>query len=102
VSDRLRRDQLELFPVELTAARSARSIDGLEVIPERPCYHCRATTAVIVGSTGPHAAAAECAGCGRLRQWLARECCEFLIEVVTRFGRPSDPIRIFEQVHRRT
>jgi hypothetical protein len=78
---------------------TAAEINGLEVILEYPCRRCRSTAAIVAAGTGPHAAALECASCGRFQQWLARECCGFLTEVVARFGRPTEPIRIFEQVH---
>jgi hypothetical protein len=73
MSDRRRPDQLELFPLAPTA-RSAGSIDGLEVILDRPCSRCGERVALIVTGRGPHSAGAECARCGHFRQWLAREC----------------------------
>ncbi len=99
MSDRRRPDQLELFPVEPTT-RSAGLIDGLEVRLERPCRRCGERVTIVVEGRGPHSAALQCARCDRFRQWLARECCTFLAEVVARFGRPTEPVRSFEQVNR--
>jgi hypothetical protein len=84
------------------AALSIGSIGGLEVHIERPCRHCGATIATIIEGKGPHTAALACACCGGFRQWLSHACCMFLIEFVVRCGRPTEPIRIFEQVNRTT
>jgi hypothetical protein len=97
-----RHDQTDLFPVEHSTRSSAGPIDGLEVLLERPCRHCGATLAIIVEGKGPHNAAATCAGCGCFRQWLARALCVFLLETVVHFGRPTEPVRIFEQVNQTT
>jgi hypothetical protein len=88
----------DLFAIE--PATPAGGLIGIAVQVERPCRHCGSTITVIVEGKGPHAAALECANCGAFRQWLARECCVFLAEVITRYGRPTEPIRIFEQVRR--
>jgi hypothetical protein len=96
-----RHDQPDLFTTKPTA-QPAESIAGLEVEIERPCRHCGLTIAIVVEGKGPHTAALECARCGRFRKWLPRICCVFLTELVTRCGRPVEPIRIFEQVNRVT
>jgi hypothetical protein len=88
----------DLFAIE--PATPAGGLIGIAVQVERPCRHRGSTITVIVEGKGPHAAALECANCGAFRQWLARECCVFLAEVITRYGRPTEPIRIFEQVRR--
>jgi hypothetical protein len=99
MSDRHRPDQIELFRFA-PAARSAGLINGLEVLLERPCHRCGGRITVIIEGRGSHSAALECAQCGRFRQWLAREACAFLMELVRNCGRPVEPIRLFEQVHR--
>jgi hypothetical protein len=90
----------DLFTVEPTT--SASSLLGVAVQVERPCRHCGSTITVVVEGKGPHIGGLECADCGHFRQWLSRECCVFLAEVVARHGRPTEPIRIFEQVNRTT
>jgi hypothetical protein len=49
-------------------------------------------------ATGPHAALLRCAQCDRFRQWLPRAAHEFLREVVRQFGRPTEPVKIFENI----
>jgi hypothetical protein len=62
------------------------------------CY-CGATITVIPGK-GLHLAGLQCAECDQFRQWLPRTVCEFLIELVGTFGRPPEPIHVFQQVNR--
>jgi hypothetical protein len=67
---------------------------------DRPCYRCRSLQAVIVDvTTGPHAALLRCAGCDRFQTWMQRAAREFLLKVVAQFGRPEEPIRLFENVN---
>jgi hypothetical protein len=94
-------DYSDLFPTE-PAGDPTGSIAGLIVQIERPCRHCGATLNTVVEGKGPHSAALECVGCGHFVRWLPRAACAFLAEVVTRVGRPTDPIRLFEQVNRDT
>jgi hypothetical protein len=54
--------------------------------------------AVYDATIGPHAALLRCSQCERFRQWLPRTAHEFLCEVVARFGRPTEPIEIFENI----
>jgi hypothetical protein len=97
-ADDYHHDYSDLFPAEHTADSTA--IAGLVVQVERPCRHCGATLTTIIAGKGPHSAALECVGCGHFVKWLPRTCCAFLAEVVARCGRPTDPVRIFEQVNR--
>jgi hypothetical protein len=64
-----------------------RTIDG-------PCAVCGETAVIIGEGAGPHVASLHCAGCDRHRGWLSKAITEFLLEMITRFGRPSEAITI--------
>jgi hypothetical protein len=89
--------QLHLFAAEQTATPLNGPLDGLAVYLDRHCQ-CGATVAVIGAGKGPHVAELRCPDCSAHRQWLPREAANFLGEIVAHFGRPTEPIRIFEQV----
>jgi hypothetical protein len=59
-----------------------------------PCGACGQTDVVIGPGTGPHAASLRCASCGRHRGWLPSAFADFLADVISRFGRPSQTITI--------
>ena len=91
--------QFELFPNAPAPSKALRGlIAGLAVHLHRPCG-CGATIAVITEGKGPHAAALECPNCCRFRQWVPRTVLQFLVELVARCGRPTEPIEIYEQVN---
>ncbi len=93
-------NQFELFPDAPAPPEMPRGlIAGLAVHLDRHCG-CGATIAVIVQGKGPHAAALECPKCCRFRQWVPRAVFQFLVELVARCGRPTEAIKIYEQVNR--
>jgi hypothetical protein len=65
----------------------ARTIDG-------PCAACGDIAIVIGSSVGPHTASLRCARCDRHRGWLPKPVADFLIDLVVRFGRPTEPITV--------
>jgi hypothetical protein len=89
-----------LFPTEAIQHKARRDlIDGLLVHLDRHC-RCGCTLAAIVeGKVSPHAAALKCPDCGRFRQWLPAKVSQFLVELVVRFGRPQQPIDVYECVN---
>jgi hypothetical protein len=93
-----RRRQLELF-ISAPPPSPPKGIIGLAVHVDRHCC-CGATIAVIIPGKGPHLTGLQCPECDQFRQWLPRAVFEFLTELVGTFGRPSEPIHIFEQVDR--
>jgi hypothetical protein len=92
-----RRRQLELF-ISAPPPSPPNGIIGLAVHVDRHCC-CGATMAVIIPGKGPHLAGLQCPECDQFRQWLPRIVCEFLIELVGTFGRPPEPIHVFQQVN---
>lgn len=65
---------------------------GLRVWLPQAC-RCGAVFAVIEAGDGPHHAGLRCA-CRRHRGWISGETPKFLRDVVSRFGRPTEPIEI--------
>jgi hypothetical protein len=68
-------------------------IIGLIVRLDTTCRHCGGDLARITGGKGPHAAGAVCE-CGRHRAWISHTTKEFLAGVVSKFGKPTEPIEI--------
>ena len=66
---------------------------GLAVQLPDAC-RCGRDVARIGPPVGPHLAELRCARCNRHRGWLPRVAHQFLLEVVTQFGRPDTPICI--------
>jgi hypothetical protein len=74
-------------------------LDGLVVRVDRPC-RCGSLQAVIVDAAkGPHVALLRCTGCDRFQQRMSRTAREFLLKFVAEFGRPTEPVRLFENVN---
>jgi hypothetical protein len=92
-----RRSQ-QLF-ISAPPSSSPSGIIGLAVHVDRHCC-CGATIAVIIPGKDQHLAGLQCPECNQFRQWFPRAVCEFLAEFVGTFGRPSEPLHIFEQVDR--
>jgi len=80
---------------------AATPLVGLRVRLERPidapCGKCGETVVTIGPGAGPHVASLNCASCDRHRGWLPKAIAYFLIETVTRFGWPLEPITIRNQ-----
>jgi len=69
------------------------NIIGLRVITQNQCPRCRCTAAKLGAGRGPHHASLMCV-CGRFLGWISQETFNFVTEVVQRFGRPTEPIRV--------
>jgi hypothetical protein len=67
---------------------------GLDAVTPTPCRHCQSTLATIGTGKKPHAASLVCLGCGRWLRWLSAQHFDFLQQVLTHFGRPSEPIKM--------
>ena len=71
---------------------------GLRIQLERtkdvPCGVCGQTVVVVGNAAGPHVASLHCASCGRHRGWLSEAIAEFLVATISRFGRPTETIKI--------
>jgi hypothetical protein len=59
-----------------------------------PCCECGETVVVIGPGKGPHTASLHCTTCNRHRGWLPKTIAEFLLEAISRFGRPREAITI--------
>jgi hypothetical protein len=64
---------------------------GLSVQMLSAC-HCGATLAATGPGGGPHAASLHCEGCGVHRGWVSHATHRFLIELINKFGKPTEPI----------
>jgi hypothetical protein len=50
---------------------------------------------ILVGpGSGPHRSSLHCARCGRHCGWLSCESAKFLSDIITHFGRPTEPVRV--------
>ena len=67
---------------------------GLDRTVDVPCAMCGQTIVAIGKGAGPHVASLHCVNCNRHRGWLPTAIAEFLLELITRFGRPSEAITI--------
>jgi hypothetical protein len=67
---------------------------GLIVILPKPCSNCGSDSAVVGSSRGPHHASLLCECCDRHRGWLSGTTYRFLSDVITNFGRPTEPILV--------
>jgi len=67
----------------------ARDFDGTN-----PCH---GNIAVIYPGKAQHAGEFRCAACGAHRGWLSRAMRDWILETVSRFGAPSEPIIVRQQ-----
>jgi hypothetical protein len=84
--------QLDLFRQVVPLPPHDRS-HGLSVQMPSVCC-CGAVRAVVGPGKGPHAAELRCAKCDVHRGWVSHATHRFLIELINRFGRPTEPIVI--------
>jgi hypothetical protein len=84
--------QLDLFRQAVPLPLPDRS-HGLSVQMPSVC-HCDAVLAVIGPGKGPHAAALHCAKCDVHRGWVSHSTHQFLIKLIDKCGRPTEPIVI--------
>ena len=77
---------------------AATPLVGLRVHLQRtidvPCSACGETVVAIGPGAGPHVASLHCATCDRHRGWLPKAVVGFLIDLVSRFDSPLEPIII--------
>ena len=73
---------------------------GLTVRLDRPCCRCGSKLAVIAESQNQGVAPLQCLHCRQFRQRITPEVLRFLAGIVAAFGRPTEPITVFEQVNR--
>jgi hypothetical protein len=76
----------------------ATTLVGLRISLDRTidvcCGTCGQTIIVIGNGAGTGVASLRCANCDRHRGWLPKAVADFLLEVISRFGRPTDIITI--------
>jgi hypothetical protein len=82
--------QLDLFRQVVPLPPHDRS-HGLSVQMPSACQ-CGAALAVIGAGAGPHAASLHCAECDVHRGWVSHATHRFLIEIINRLGRLTEPI----------
>jgi hypothetical protein len=92
MSDRHGPDQLELLPLAPTEPDPRGPIDGPSVHLDRHCA-CGTTVTVVVEGKSPHAAVLRRPDCDRFRQRPPCEVDQFLVELVDRFGRRTEPVK---------
>src|SRR4051794_15319813 len=84
-----------IFAREMT---DAPLLAGLRIQLERtkdvPCGVCGQTVVVVGKAAGPHVASLHCACCNRHRGSLSTTIANLLAKMISRFGRPSEPITI--------
>lgn len=85
--------QLDLFRQQPPPLRPRDRTYGLVVRPPQPC-RCGCDLAVVGDGKGPHAAALRCTECDVHCGWLSHATHKFITEIVSRFGRPIEPIAI--------
>src|SRR4051794_30633826 len=66
---------------------------GLAVVPQIACRKCGSCDAVIGPGATLHAASLRCK-CGRWLDWLSWQATDRLIAMVTKFGKPAEPLTI--------
>jgi len=67
---------------------------GLVIEQDRACPHCGTAEMVIGSSANMHAARLTCCGCGRHCSWLSGQTHQFVSEIITHFGRPTEPTKV--------
>jgi hypothetical protein len=83
-------NQLALFP-DIAAPAHRHDLVGLHVILPGACRHCGSHAATIGAGKAMHKAALFCE-CGRHGGWMSNQSFNFVSEIVSRFGRPTEPI----------
>jgi len=84
----------ESFAKNRSAERNARElILGLRVHLFDTCK-CGGIGAVIGADNGSRFAEFRCESCDAHRSWLSRDACDFITQIVAKFGRPTTPILI--------
>jgi hypothetical protein len=66
-------------------------IIGVLVQPDDDCS-CGERVAVIEAPVPPHAGSLVCNACGKHRGWLPNPARDFILETISKFGRPYEPI----------
>jgi hypothetical protein len=85
--------QLDLFHQPVVPLPPHDRSHDLLVQTPRAC-RCGAALAVIGPGKGPHAAALHCKECDVHRGWVSHATHQFLLELINKFGRPTEPIAI--------
>ena len=82
--------QFDLF---VTTPEERGPLFGLAVKLPDTC-RCNSDVVRIGAPCGPHLAELRCSHCERHRGWLPREAHKFITEIISNFGRPTEPIAI--------
>ena len=64
---------------------------GVRVRPDDDCA-CGEGVAVIKAAKPPHSGNLICIACGKHRGWLPRHAAQFILEIIKKVGRPSEPV----------
>jgi hypothetical protein len=68
---------------------------ALSVKIEHATACCSQPAIAMIGiSAGPHFAELKCTACGAHRGWLSKRTAEMIEAIITKFGRPAEPIVI--------
>jgi hypothetical protein len=73
---------------------SSTSIVGLPLRLPSACGACGSAIVTLGASRGPHSGAIICDGCNRHRGWISRIEFERIGSFVSKFGRPTEPIKV--------
>ena len=59
---------------------------------QRACPECRSVDSIIGAGDDQHVAEMVCATCDRHRGWMSRPAYDFIVGIIRRHGRPTEPI----------
>jgi hypothetical protein len=83
----------------MSSATVAADIIGIVIVTDHACPKCKSARRIIGPGKAMHAGSLRCCDCDRHNGWLDRITADFLIELVTNFGRPTEPVRIRHDQH---
>jgi hypothetical protein len=86
--------QFDLFAIPTDRAPDTNPLLDLKVVLPDFCPKCRSGMAIIGPGKGPHVASLTCAGCRHHRGWLSKQKADFIKQIISTFGRPTEPIVI--------
>jgi hypothetical protein len=59
---------------------------------QRPCPECRSIDSIIGAGDDQHCGEMICVRCDKHRGWISQRTHEFIVGLLHRFGRPTEPI----------
>jgi hypothetical protein len=59
---------------------------------QKPCPECKSIDSVIAGGDDEHYGEMVCVRCDKHRGWISQRTHDFIVGIIHRFGRPTEPI----------